>query len=253
VPEWTGRSELASASSDGPDLAVGVTENSEFIEFGVEGGARSLFHLSDPGLSRFVLSEERIVVSMKGGELLVYTMDGEVVSVSGPWPAAPTILAASDAGILVSIRKLLLLLTCDGREIWRRHLETEIAQGQALPGAFVIVDTEGGVHSVTVNGNLRRIFSTGGGTLHAFGDGGDGPGFLVVNHDLLTAVHPGGQPRWRFRAPKEILLVQCSADGHIAGIFTDIDLYLFPLTETAAPASAVAPEYLEIGTEVADG
>jgi hypothetical protein len=119
--------------------------------------------------------------------------------------------------------------------------------GVAVPGSFVCMDEQGMVFVVTPGGVVREVFRAKPGLLVPFPDGGEGPGFLLADGPQLSAVHPDGRARWRFRAGDDIACVTPSPDGKFAALVAGINLLILPLVGEALAAErhAERTSYLE--------
>ncbi|MHC4470221.1 MAG: WD40 repeat domain-containing protein [Planctomycetota bacterium] len=246
IPEWAGQPELTRVTQEPGGSTVALTESGEVLR--LTGGAvpERLFHLRDPLVEDLAVAGGSVSVALKSGQVMVLSEDGKQLGASGPWPAGPQLVAASELGFLVAVKKLLLLLSLEGEELWRKHLSSPVTLGLALPGAFLVLDEAGNAQSVTAGGMVRRAFVSRATQVVPFADGGEGPGFLLVEGNLLTAVHPDGSPRWRFRTPDEITYIRASADGLLAAALAGLDLYVFPLIrEAEGEGGGDAVRYLE--------
>ena len=245
VPEWAGRPELTRVYLEPAGTALALTENGEVLRLTGERTPERLLHMCDPQVMDLCTIDGGVAVIMKTGDVVVMSEDGQQLGTSGPWPVGPRIVAASDLGFLVSVKKMLLLLSPQGDELWRKHLNSPVRLGLALPGAFLVLDESGGANSVTANGTIRRAFSTRATLIEPYVDCGEGPGFLTAEGNLLTAVNPNGTPRWRYRTPDEITFVRASPDGRFAGVLAGLDVYVFPIVKEAVEGASTATRYLE--------
>jgi hypothetical protein len=151
-PEWAGHPELTRVCPRPDGTVVALTESGEVVKLRGSGPPERLFHLRDPLVDDIAVAGDAIAVAMKSGDILVMSADGEQLGGAGPWPAGPVIVAASDLGFLVAVKKLLTLLSPDGVELWRKHLSSPVVHGVSVPGAFLVEDESGTAHSVTASG-----------------------------------------------------------------------------------------------------
>jgi hypothetical protein len=249
IPEWIGVADLSHVCIAEDGSAVGLTDDGFIVGFKAErGNGERLFPIPHPDVNGFLPCDDGFAVSRKAGVVAVYDREGIALGECGPFSAKPELVAAQDGvGILLSVRKLLILMGPDGEERWRHHLPAPARSGVAVPGAFLVIDEAGTAHIVTPTGIIRPAFAAGNSKIVSYPDAGEGPGFLLTAGNLVTAVGPAGQPRWRFRTPDEISFVRPSPDGRFAGAFAGHDLYVFPLLseDRADQDSPDAHRYLE--------
>ncbi len=246
--EWGETDRLEHVAVNGPDTAMALTENAEVIKFHPPGRpAEKLFYLETPEIADFTSAGPGVAAILKNSEIVVYRLSGEIAGRSGPWPVRPRFLACGDPGYLVGIEKLILLLDHDGVERWRHHLPAPARSGHLLPGTFAVRDQAGTVHVLTFGGSIHQAFMAGNARIEPFADAGEGPGFLLIDGGLLTATHPDGHPRWRYRVKDDVTTVATSQDGRLVAIMAGIDLYVFPLVKasTVPPANVKRMTYLE--------
>jgi len=250
IPEWVGVSDLSQVIVRPDGGALGLTDDGFIVAFSPErGNGRRLFPVSDPDTRGILTCDDAIALSHRSGLIRVLDLEGNPRGEWGPWAAEPDLIAAQDGvGFLMAIRKLLILIGSDGEERWRHHLPASARTGLAVPGAFVVIDETGTAHVVTASGVIRPAFSVGSARVTAYPDAGEGPGFLLTSDCMLTRVRPNGEPAFRFRTPDTISFVRSSPDGLYAGVFSGVDLYVFPLIEDAdeLDGADTAHRYLEI-------
>lgn len=246
VPEWVGDGDLGHLARRPDGSALGLTENGEVLRFPAGGGrAERLFSLAVLDAASFAAVGDAIAVTTKRGLFTVFDIAGKPLGSTGPFPAAPRILAVSELGCLYAVGKLLALAAPDGTEKFRVYVESPIERAAAVPGAFLAVDAAGDAYSVTGAGLLRKAFRAGTGAITPFPDAGDGPGFVVLDGPLFSAVAPDGTPRLRFRAPADFQCAAASPDGRFAAGVAGTDLFVFPLAVGDPGEPATAAEYLE--------
>ena len=246
--EWAEPVDLAKVVLTGHDTATGVTDDGEVVRFLPPGRAPERpFFIDSPYIGDLAAAPGSVAASLRSGEVVIHADAGAEIGRSGPWPVTPRILAASDLGYLLSVEKLLLLIGVDGAERWRQPLETRMKTGVAVPGSFVAMDEAGTVFVVTGGGVVRETFRAKPGILVPFPDGGEGPGFLLADGPQLTAVHPDGRARWRFRAGDDISCTKASPDGRFVALVAGIELIILPLVGKAMAAErhAERTSYLE--------
>ncbi len=249
-PEWTGRTDLCRVCRRPGEGVLAMTEDGEILAFPAgEGPVRRLFTLSGPDHADLGAAGDRIVVTRKSGRAEVYDADGNLRGRTDAWGLVPRLLGVSPEGFLLGVGKLLLCLTPDGEEAWRHHFERPFRDGFPVPGAFVITDDEGTVHSVTAGGITRPAFSVGEGRLFPFPPGAPEPGFVLVDGGLLAALRLDGSPRWRFRTPEDITFVRPAPGGRHLGVVAGVELFVFPLCPAPGPEPTPVGRvgYLEFG------
>jgi hypothetical protein len=236
--EWGEAVDIQRVTVTGPDTAVVLTDDAEVVRFRDPGDPpEKLFYLESPDVADFTAAGPGVAAVMNNSEVLVYRMSGEVAGRSGPWPMRPRFLAAGMAGYLVGIEKLILLLDHDGVEQWRQHLPAAARTGHVLPATFLVKDEAGTVHAVTFGGSVHQAFSAGAARVEPFPDGGEGPGFILIDGGLLTAADPDGRPRWRYRMKDDVTCMAASPDGRLLAVMAGIDLHVLPLVKpTTVPA-----------------
>jgi hypothetical protein len=246
--EWAEPVEIERVIPTGTDSAIALTDDAEVVSFTEVGKPPArLFFLKSPDCADIAAVGTTVAALMKDCEVVIYDYSGQVIGRSGPWPVRPRLLASGESGYLVGVEKLILLLGHDGEERWRTHLPAGSRAGECLPGTFIVVDAAGGVHAVTRQGTVHPVFNAPGARVVPFIDAGEGPGFLLVEGGLLTAVHPDGTARWRYRARDDIACIRPAPDGRHLAVMAGIDLHLFPLVgEMSTPAVNVGrTNYLE--------
>jgi hypothetical protein len=238
---WGESVELSRVSLTGAETAVALTEDAEVVRFSpAERHPERLFHLESPEVADFIATARGVAFVVRSNEVVVQDFTGEIRGVSGPWPVRPRFLAAGDLGFLLGVEKLVLLVDQDGRELWRRHLPAPARAGRALPGTFLVHDQAGTVHAVTPAGAIHPAFRTGAARVEPFPDAGEGPGFILVEGGLLTAVHPNGATRWRYRTRESVTCTAASPDGRWLAVMAGVELIVLPLVRpTALPAESV--------------
>jgi len=250
IPEWVGLSDLASVLVKPDASALGLTDDGFLVGFSAErGNGQRLFAVPDPDTNGFLAADDAVATASKSGRVRVLDLSGEIRGEAGPFPVEPMLLAARDGvGFLFAVKKLLFLLGTDGAECWRHHLPAPARTGVSLPGTFFVVDETGMAHVVTPTGVIRPAFHTGNGQVVAFSDAGEGPGFLLAEDRMISRVRPNGDVAFRFRTPDEITCVRPSPDGRFAGVFSGVELYVFPLVGGAREPDDASDthRYLEI-------
>ena len=83
--------------------------------------------------------------------------------------------------------------------------------------------------------------------LEPFADPDGGPGLLIADDNLLSAVWPDGSPRWRFRAAEPFTCLAAAADGRHVAAFAGCDLFVFPVLQDRADGELASDpaHYLE--------